>query len=173
VSGIVPVALDDHGSDRSPFRPQRNTEPVHGDRAQEVDLTVIDQLLDARCRDQHGTAGPEQVRGQSPGLPRPHRLPDVRIGKLGIDLVHEERPIHRLPLLVIEHDVEVVRVHQLTDDAVDLGVELPHVLRGARRLRDPVQGSLNPLRAPALGLRRFELGETGARKGEFGLEFGL
>ena len=68
-------------------------------------------------------------------------------------------------VLVVEDDVEVLREHQLADDPMDLGVEVLHILRSARRLGDPIEEGLDlstadarprgtRVRRPALGVPR-------------------
>ena len=84
-------------------------------------------------------------------------IPRVRVGNIGINLVAVEREVDQLPFFVVQRDVEVVRVHQLADDLVDLGVERGHVLGGARRLGDAIQGGLDLLGVLVRSLAGLEL----------------
>ena len=88
-------------------------------------------------------------------------------GNLGINLVAVVREVDQLALLVIERDVEVVRVHQLADDLVDPGVERRHVLGGARRLGDAVQGGLDLRGVLVRSLAGLELRDLLLRSGQF------
>ena len=92
--------------------------------------------------------------------------PLVRVGPVVVELVDPVGVVDQLPLLVVERDVEVVRVHQLADDGVHRPVELLQVLRRARELGDAVQRGLHLLRVTALGLGRLELGQPPPRLGE-------
>ena len=88
------------------------------------------------------------VRSTYAVVPRALRLAELRYhlfgsGKVPVDLVDVVRPVDQLPLLVVERDEEVLRVHELADDLVDRPVELLHVLRRARQLRDAVQRALH------------------------------
>src|SRR5258708_1280565 len=64
--------------------------------------------------------------------------------------VHEVGEAHRAAVVVVERDVEVLRIHELAHDPVDGRVEVAHVLDGARGVRDPVESGLQLLRALAL-----------------------
>ena len=55
---------------------------------------------------------------------------------LGVDRVDVVREAERVPRLVVDGDEEVLGVHELADDAMDLHVEALHVLRRTRRLGD-------------------------------------
>ena len=83
---------------------------------------------------------------------RAELIPLVGVRNIEIDLVDVVRPADQLPLLVIEGDEEVARVHQLADDRVHGAVELLHVLRRARQLGDSVERGLNLVGAPAVDL---------------------
>ena len=85
----------------------------------------------------------EHISGCPARLPDAEGVPRVGVGKIGIDLIAVEREVDQLALFVVQRDVEVVRVHQLADDLVDLGVERRHVLGCARRLGDAIQGGLD------------------------------
>ena len=88
-------------------------------------------------------------------LPHPRRThPTDRVRDVEVDLVDVVGEADQLPLVVIERDEEVVRVHEPTHDGVHLAVELLHVLCGARELGDPVERRLNPLGAPLAGRGR-------------------
>ena len=154
VADLLAVALHDDGADRAALGPQRHPEPVLGDHTEEGPVSALDAGLQVFGRKQQGPPLSNEVGSDPGGLPRPHRLPHVRVGDVLVHLVAVERPVHPLAFLVVQHDVEVLRVHELADDAVDLGVELLHVLRGARDLRDAVEGVLDLLCARDVGHER-------------------
>ena len=91
---------------------------------------------------------------RAPGLALAERIPLVGVRDVEVDLVDVVGPADQLPLVVVQRDEEVVRVHELADDGVHLAVELLHVLRRARELGDPVQRRLNPLGASAVSRDR-------------------
>ena len=123
-----------------------------GDGADQLDLALLDQLERPFVRQQLRLAGPQHVGGCPPRLPAAKGIPRVRVGNVGIDLVDVIGEADQLPLLVVERDVEVVRVHQLADDGVHRPVELLQVLRRARELGDAVERGLHLLRVAPLGL---------------------
>ena len=143
------------------------------DDADELDLALLGQLQPPLVRDQLGLARAEHVgrracRGAGADL-----LPDVGVGRVGIELVDVERPVDQLPPVVVERDVEVVRVHEPADDAVYRRVELLHVVGGARRLGDAVEGVLDLLGAAALRLGGLQLREALAGGDQLGRELRL
>src|SRR5439155_23527490 len=95
-----------------------------------------------------------------PGLAFAERIPPMWIGEVAIEFVDVVRPADQLPLLVIEGDVEVVRVHQFADDGVYRPVELLQVPRRARQLRYAIEGVLNVLGSAMVAVGRFELGRA-------------
>ena len=88
-------------------------------------------------------AGAEDVCGSPARIPRAEGVPLVGIRNIEIHSVDVVGPADQLPILVIEGDEEVARVHQLADDAMDGPIELLHVLRRAGQLGDSVQRGLN------------------------------
>ena len=72
-------------------------------------------------------------------------------GGVDVRLVHEVGEAHRPLRLVAHRDVEVPRVHELADDAVDGDVQALHVLDGGGGVGDAVERGLQALRP--LGVR--------------------
>ena len=142
VRRVSDVALHDHRADDPTFRPQRDAEPIEPPDAELFGLSPLEDGVHLVLGEQHRNALPEEVRGDTPRLAGTHRLPDVGVRPVRVDGINEERPIHCASVLVVQDDVEVPCVHQLAHDPVDRGIELLHVLSGARRLGDPVQGGL-------------------------------
>ena len=118
------------------------------DDADQLDLALLDQFaMTLRC-DQLRLAGAEHVSRHPARLAVAELDPLVYLGPvLVVELVDVVREVDQLPLLVVEGDVEVARVHQLADDGVNRPVELLQVLRRARELRDAVERGLHLLRA--------------------------
>jgi hypothetical protein len=153
VSALGCVRLHRQHTDGALLGLQRNAEPaaVRGDNSERHDLIPLDQHLIPLVVAQERLARSEDVRRYAPCLPRADRVPLVRIGEIVVgDLVDVIGPVHELALLVVQGDIEVPRVHELADDLVDRAVELLHVLRGARELRDAVKRVLDllPVFAP-------------------------
>jgi hypothetical protein len=96
-------------------------------------------------------SGPQHVCGRPPSIALPERIPLVRVGNVQVQLVDVVGPVDQLPLVVVQRDEEVLRVHQLAHDRVHRRVELLHVAGRARELRDPVEGVLNLRVVPGLG----------------------
>jgi len=77
-------------------------------------------------------------------------FPVIRVGPRGVDRVDVVREAGGALRFVVDGDVAVLGVHQVADDAVDLGIEARHVLGGTRRLGDAAQRRLRPLVLHAL-----------------------
>ena len=175
VADALRVALHHEDAERLPVGLEGNAEParVLRDDADELDLALLGQFHPPLVRDQLGLARAEHVGRRACRGAGAQLLPDVGVGPIGIELVDVERPVDQLPPLVVERDVEVVRVHELADDAVDRGVERLHVLRGARRLGDAVQGVLDLLGSVPLRLGGLQLLEAHAGGSQLGRELRL
>ena len=145
VVDLLVVALHHHGPDRLAVGSQRHPEPVDGRDADELDRPLQHHLLDLVERREQRFARPQHVGRQPTRLPGAHRLPEVGVGERVAGLVDAVGPVERLVLLVVQDDVEVVRVHQLAHDAMDVRVELLHVVRAARGLGDAVQRRLEQI----------------------------
>ena len=95
---------------------------------------------------------PVRRRTPSPPWPRPRRTPSHWLGSGSrVELVDVVRPADQLPVLVVQRDEEVVRVHELAHDGVHLAVELLHVLDRARELGDPEERRLHAFGARVAG----------------------
>ena len=156
VADALGVALHHEDAKRLPVGLEGNAEParVLRDDADELDLALLGQFQPPLVREQLGLARAEHVGRRAFRGTGAQLLPDVGVGPIGIQLVDVERPVDHLPSFVVERDEEVVRVHQLADDAVYRRVELLHIVGGARRLGDAVEGVLDLLGAAALRPRR-------------------
>ena len=156
VPDVARVRLHRHYTEHTPVGLQGDSEPgralVRG--ADQLDLTVLDQLERPRIRQKQWLPGSQDVGGCAPRVSLAERLPLVRVGEVDVDLVDVIRPADQLPRVVVQRDEEVVRVHQRADDGVHLAIELLQVARRARKLGDPVQRRLNLLGAAALDRRR-------------------
>ena len=169
---VLAVALDDQSAERLPLGLEGNAEPVDGELADVriESLRDIDSLL--LLGDEHRDAGPQQMGGDPGRVADAEGVPEVGVGDVAVDLIHVVREVDRVAFRVIERDIEVVRVHQLADDRVDLPIEVLHVLGGARRLGDPVEGGLDLLRALAPRLVRLELGDAALKGADLVVEGG-
>src|SRR5262245_32999391 len=156
---VLQIALDHDRADRLAFGLQRDADPAHRLLADQLDLAACHHPPPVGCREQHRPARAQEVGGRAGGVADPERLPHVRIRDVRVDRVDEVREVDHPALVVVESDVEVVRVHEFADDRVDLPIEVLHVLGGARRLGDPVQGVLDLLGALASRLVGLELGD--------------
>jgi hypothetical protein len=169
VLDLLRVRLHNEGSDRSTLVLERDAQParVLGEHADELDLALLDQFVVALVREQLRLSRAEQVAGRPTRLVAAELDPLVRLGPVVVELVRPVRPVDQLPVLVVERDVEVVRMHQLADHRVYRSVELLHVASRARELGDSIERALHGLlRAEAFGLGGLELGQPAARVGE-------
>jgi hypothetical protein len=118
-------------------------------------------------------AGTEPIPGHPARLAAAELDPLVRLGPIIVELVCPVGVVDQLSLVVVERDVEVVRVHQLADDAMHRPVELLHVPSRARELGDAVERGLHVLALPMLRLGSFEFGQPAAHLGELRGEVGV
>ncbi len=132
--------------------PERYAEPVDGVLAAGLDDTVRHQLLLLLLRQQHRHTGPDHVRCRPGRVARAHRLPQLGVGDVVVDRIDVVGKAQRVPLGVVERDVQVLGVHQLADHAVHALVELLLVEGGSRHLGDPMERHLRPLVSDALGV---------------------
>ncbi len=155
LAGSVGLAHDD--ADRSTVGDQRRPDPFPiSDNADLFELAGGDQLPVRLAVEDQGPSGPEHVRRHAAAESDPDGIPGVRIRHERVDRVHVVGEVDRLAIVVVERDVEVLGVHEPRDRLVDDAIELRQILGGARRLRDAVQGGLDPLRTVVLGLARLE-----------------
>ena len=168
VRHVLRVRLDDQGTHRPALSLERSAEPARVLRigADDLDFALGFELLHPFVRQQLRLPGSEHVRGGPACVAGAERVPAVGVRHVEVQLVDVVRPADQLPLLVIERDEEVARVHQLADHAVHGPVELLHVLCGARQLGDSVEPGLDLVGVAALGLGCLELGQpaTGRRQ---------
>ncbi len=138
IAGRAVVALHHDRAADPAAALHRHAKPVLAVGA--LDLAVRDLQL-----------APDQVRGTAQRAPVPQQgegqaVGHVQLGPflLGIGLVFvglvgEVEEAHRLPFLVVGHDVAVGRVHQRTDDRVQAMQQLAHLDFGAGQFGDLVQ----------------------------------
>ena len=81
---------------------------------------MLHQLQQALVWNELGLPGPQDVGVEAAGVAFAKDVPHVRVRKVFVDLVDVVGEVDELPLLVVEGDEEVVRVHQLADDGVHL-----------------------------------------------------
>ena len=137
------VALHHQHAERAPLLLQGHAQPVDGRAAHHLHFPALHHVREDGGRGQEGLARAQDVVGQGLGF--------LGLGGRGVRLVHEVREAHRRFLLVADGDVEVPRVHELADDAVDRDVQAFHVLDGRGGVRDAIEGGLQALRP--LGVR--------------------
>ncbi len=145
VAGLGAVGLHAHDAPRHAVAAaQRHAHPVEGRRADRFHLAGRPELLELLRIDQHRLAGADDVGRQSPS----HRH---AAGRIGIALVDEVGEGEEVTLAVERGDVEVARVHERADDAVDGWVEVVEALDLAAKLGDAEEGRLQDLALHALG----------------------
>jgi hypothetical protein len=132
---------------------------------QRGDLGAPDKLLVLGIRaEEERLAQAQRITGQAGRIALADRLPCRRVGDVLVDAVDVVGEVQQAPRLVIEGDVEVLRVHQLADDGVHGRVELGQVVDGAGDVGDAVERGLHVGGALGLGLIGLQLRDTGAQR---------
>src|SRR5437899_12809699 len=127
---VFVVALDDQGSNAGRAALQGNTQQFQRRSADQFHFAAPHQFLkDRRCRQQR-LAGSQDVFRQTAS----QRL----WGGGGVLFIDEVGKAQQLRLRIIERDIEVARVHQLTDDVMNGGEKLLHIVRRLAARRDGV-----------------------------------
>ena len=157
VAAILAIGLDGDDPDRPAIGLQRRAHPFDGHLPDDLELALLGEGLVVLRGKEFRLAMSQHIGSRSTCLADAEVVPRVRIGDFGVNLIAVEREVDQLTLVVVQRDVEVVRVHQLADDLVDLGVERGHILGGARRLGDAVQGGLDLRGVLVRSLAGFEL----------------
>ena len=166
VSLVGDIGLADDDPDRLGLGLQRSAEPLTlADDADGLDLALGNEVVVASHRDDLGPAGTQDVGRQSASIPNAEWLPKGGIRNVKVDGVDVVGKVDRLATMVVEGDIEVLGVHQRRDRRVDVAIERLEVVRGGRRLGDPVEGRLDALRTLVLRLARLELGDARQQRG--------
>ena len=148
VADVLRVRLHDEHADRPVLR-------LSGTPSQVLSSVVTpsgstspsrDQLLVPLGRQELRLTRAKDVAGRPARVAAAERRPTGLEREIRVDVVDAIREVDELPLIVVERDVEVPRIHELPHDLVGRAIELLHVLRGARKLRDPVERALDLLR---------------------------
>ena len=138
------VALHDQCPEHAPFAHHRHAEPVaavgavHAQRAGHL-------LAQLRGRSHQRLAIADQIPGQA-ALDLRQRDFLVGIEVLGVDHIGEIQESQAVALAVVQRDVEVFRVHQVGDDAVQAAQHVRHVEVGASHVGDRIERALQHFR---------------------------
>ena len=138
------IALHDHAPDHLLAAQEGYAQPAYaiGTGAQ---IGAADVRRDLFHRTHQRRALPDQIPGRTV-LDFLHRLVEARIRWFGIGHVGEIREADSVPLRVIQHDVEILRIHQAAHDVVQCAQGVVDVLIRAGLVRDRVQGALQAFR---------------------------
>jgi len=142
-AGVLVVALDDQGSHAGGAALQGNAEPVQRRSAEQLHFATPHQVLKHRGCGQQGLGGSQDV----------FREPATQWlwRGCGIRFIDEVGKTQQLRLRIVKGDIEVARIHQLTDDGVNRREELLQIFGCLAARRDSVQGGIQLLGALLLG----------------------
>ena len=122
---------------------QGNAQPIQGGSADQFHFAAPHQFLKDCGSRQQGLAGSQDVFGQAAAQ---------ALGRGGgILFIDEIRKAQQLRLRIVEGDIEVARIHQLTDDVVNGGEKLLQIFGGLAARGNGVQGGIQFLGALLLG----------------------
>ena len=138
------VALHDHASDHLLATQKGHAQPAYA-IGTGAEIGTADMGRDLFHRSHQWRALPDQIPG-GPVLDFFHRLIEARIRRLGIGHIREICETNRVPLRVVQHDVEILRIHQAAHDVVQRAQGVVDVLVRACLVRDRVQGALQAFR---------------------------
>jgi hypothetical protein len=140
--GVGAIALHHDAADDAAGAQQRRPQPVFATGTEQHE-TVTELLLQFLERAHQRAAFLQQVPGQAVQHVV-QRQALVRRGRVGIGDVDVIGEADGVGGGVVQHDVEVFRVHQAADDGMQRAHHLGHVVFGAGLFGDRVQRALQP-----------------------------
>jgi hypothetical protein len=143
VVGVFAVALHHDAADHAPVALQRHAEPVLAHRAEQHELAG-ELAREFLHRTHDRLAALQQVPGEAVAhvLQRHALVGQRRVLVHGVDVVREA---HAVGGRVVQGDVEIFRVHQAAENAVQRVHHLGHVVFGAGLVGDGVERALQAL----------------------------
>ena len=144
IMDIGAIALHHDAADHPVVAYQRHAEPVLAIRAHRHEMAgeLLRQFLD---RSHQRATALQQVPGEAVGHVAQRNLLVGR-GWFGVHRVDVIRKTDAVGGDVVQHDVEVFRIHQAAQDAVQRAHQFGHVVFGAGLLGNRVKRPLQPLR---------------------------
>ena len=140
------VALHHDGADHHVLAAHRHAQPVRAVGAVLVAERNPECVPQVMRRPRHRLATAQQLHGQGVLVILDRKLL-VGIVDPRIHLVDEIQEAHRLVVRVVQHDVEVLGVHQLADDPVQAAQHVLQLQAAAGEIGDLVQRLLQPFGA--------------------------
>ena len=178
IAGRCVVTLHHDGTAHTIIAAHRHAQPVLAVRPVQQVTDDAQLLPDRYRRTTHGLAVAQQGEGHAVG----HFLLGefaFRIGDVRVFLVNEVQEAHAAALVVVQHDVAVVCVHQRTKHYMDTAQHLRHFQVGAGQVGDFIQSLLQALgfferkdaRLRTRGIQRGH--DQGLRQGQPRLALGI
>ena len=159
VAGVVAVALHHQGADHLFAVLHGHAEPVVAGRT-DGDAGAWEVAFEVAAGAHQGATALQHVPGEAV-LDLLDRADRFRVRRIVVEGVDEVGETHRAALRVVQHDEEVLGVHEAADDAVQRRHHVAHVVLGARLLGDGVERPLESLGQGQAGDRLVEVGRLG------------
>ena len=145
VACVITVALHHQGANRLIAAHQRHAQPVDAIRADALELTT-DLLGQFLWRAHQCAAFSDHVSGGRVAV-IVERIILFGQRRIGVGHVDEIGEPHRTAVLGLQHDIEVVRIHQAADGVMHRAEHRGHVALAAGQFGDGVKRTLQPLGA--------------------------